>query len=256
VHPTIALEELLETSVDPPSVSGLPTSNAPRAVVLGIGTSVVATAISLIVASGVMSQIGPPAAAVTHHREVGSGPYAFADIDPASGTPITFPCRPIQVEVSPTYAPEGFEEMVTTAIEHAGSASGLPFDYLGVTGDRDFDARLRATTPQPVLVGWAPPHELPSLTGDVAGVGGSTPSPASSCWTAPSSKGWPTTRLVTSPRRRSSTTSSPTCWGSATSPTRHHSCRRGTPGSPDTVPVTAAASPNSAGMPAAESPRL
>jgi hypothetical protein len=85
------------------------------------------------------------------------------------------PCRPIEVAVNPSGAPDNYEELVRTAIEHTSDATGLSFDRVADTTDRDFDRRsVIPVAAGPVLVAWATPDEEPELAGDVAGLGGST----------------------------------------------------------------------------------
>ena len=63
-----------------------------------------------------------------------------------------------------------------TAVERTAQATGLELVVVGETGDRDFFARRQEPygDPPPVLVGWATDEEVEALSGDVAGLGGST----------------------------------------------------------------------------------
>jgi hypothetical protein len=185
VQPTIASEDLLGAA--PPQLGPGPLSSGPfgsgpfrsgrkpRTALLGLVTVLIALAGSRAVTTSVTSWMDSPAVAVSHISKVGPGPYAFVDLHPSTGAPVTYPCQPIPIEVNSKHAPLAYEEFVTTAIRHVSDASGMTFDYLGHTGERDFGSRLTATSSRPVLVAWAPPGEVPSLTGDIAGLGGSSP---------------------------------------------------------------------------------
>ncbi len=101
------------------------------------------------------------------------GRYAFIQTQPFSGEPVTFdPCTPIRVTVNPDHAPEGYEQMVRTATERVGNATGFRFDLMAETSDRRIDARVSLRdlgASDPVLVLWADPSEVDDLAGDVAG---------------------------------------------------------------------------------------
>lgn len=105
----------------------------------------------------------------------GEGSYAFTATQRGGEEPVAYdPCRVIEVVVNPEGAPEGYDELVDTAIERTGDATGLRFDRVGTTDDRDFTRRTSAIANRPpVLVAWATPEEVPDLEGDVAGIGGS-----------------------------------------------------------------------------------
>ena len=107
----------------------------------------------------------------------GDGSFEFALTQPGSDEPVGYdPCRVIQVAVNPEGAPEGYDELVDTAIARTSEATGLAFERVDDTSDRNFTDRWTRFGSQrpPVLVGWATPEEVPDLEGDVAGVGGST----------------------------------------------------------------------------------
>lgn len=115
-------------------------------------------------------------------QPVGSGgAYAFSahqDGDPDD--PVGYdPCEPVKVKVNPQYAPSGYQDLVTEALDRVGSAAGLRFEYEGTTDERPRwenayvpiffgNPRSRAG-----LIAWAGPDEVPELAGRVAGVGGS-----------------------------------------------------------------------------------
>jgi hypothetical protein len=103
----------------------------------------------------------------------GPGSYQFLQSQPQSDEPVGYdPCRAIEVEVNPERAPEGYDELVETAIAHTSGATGLRFERVGLTDRRP--PKLATPRRQPVLVAWATADEVPELAGDVAGIGGST----------------------------------------------------------------------------------
>jgi hypothetical protein len=103
----------------------------------------------------------------------GPGSYKFMQTQPRSDEPVGYdPCRVIEVEVNPEGAPEGYDELVDTAIAHTSAATGLRFEQIGLTDRRP--PKLTTARRQPVLVAWATSDEVPDLAGDVAGIGGST----------------------------------------------------------------------------------
>jgi len=105
----------------------------------------------------------------------GEGSYSFTATQRGSKEPVAYdPCRIIEVAVNPDGAPDNYDELVDTAIERTSDATGLAFQRVGGTDDRDFTRRGSAiATRPPVLVAWATPAEVPDLEGDIAGIGGS-----------------------------------------------------------------------------------
>ncbi|MFC6287599.1 hypothetical protein ACFP3Q_14525 [Nocardioides sp. GCM10027113] len=109
--------------------------------------------------------------------EDGRGSYEFALTQPGGNEPVGYdPCRVIEVAVNPEGAPDNYEALVETAISRTSDATGLVFERLPDTDDRNFADRWQRFGDRrpPVLVGWADSDEVPELAGDVAGVGGST----------------------------------------------------------------------------------
>lgn len=105
----------------------------------------------------------------------GEGSYAFSATQRGSKQPVAYdPCRIIEVAVNAEGAPDNYDELVDTAIERTGDATGLAFQRVGLTDDRDFTRRASALAGRPpVLVAWATADEVPDLEGNVAGIGGS-----------------------------------------------------------------------------------
>lgn len=105
----------------------------------------------------------------------GEGQFAFSLTQRDGRSPVGWdPCRPIRYEVNPAQAPQDWEELVDTAVRRTSEATGLAFERVGVTDDRDFFARRERLLgePAPVLVGWGTAEEFADLAGDVAGLGG------------------------------------------------------------------------------------
>jgi hypothetical protein len=104
---------------------------------------------------------------------VDTGSYEFMETQSGTGEPVGYnPCRPIRVTVNPEGAPSNYDELVDTAMQRTGAATGLRFVRVEDTTDDDYERRFPR---QPVLVGWATPSAVPELSGDVIGVGGSIP---------------------------------------------------------------------------------
>jgi hypothetical protein len=103
------------------------------------------------------------------------GSFKFSETQLGSTEPVGYdPCGVIQVAVNPQGAPDHYDRLVDTAIAHTSEATGLRFERVGLTDDRNFSrSGVSLVGSPPVLVGWATPEEVPDLAGDVAGVGGS-----------------------------------------------------------------------------------
>ena len=128
----------------------------------------VGAAVAVSPREGLANLLGP--------EDDGKASYAFMSLQAGSGDPVGYnPCQSIEVAVNPQGAPDNWQELVTTSIEHVNSASGLRLRYVGTTTDRNF--RSRATSAfgrqPPVLVGWATDEEVADLAGN-AGIGGSS----------------------------------------------------------------------------------
>ncbi|MGB3257028.1 MAG: hypothetical protein WBG89_09655 [Ornithinimicrobium sp.] len=102
----------------------------------------------------------------------GEGSFAFAMTQQDGVSPVGFdPCQPIEIVVNPLHAPQGYAEMVDTAVERTSEASGLDLTVVGETDDRNFSQRGPG---DPAIVAWADEDEVTDLAGDVRGIGGST----------------------------------------------------------------------------------
>lgn len=106
-------------------------------------------------------------------RDIPTGPgeFSFMATQSETGAPVGYdPCLVIEVAINPEGAPDDHQQLVETAITHTSAATGLRFELVGTTADRDFE---NMAMDDPVLVMWADEEEVPDLAGDIAGVGGS-----------------------------------------------------------------------------------
>ncbi len=106
----------------------------------------------------------------------GDGSYAFLYTQPGTDRPVGFsPCRTIGYVVNPEGAPNGWADLVGSAVTEVSDRTGLEFEDRGTTDDRTFDGRTSRTgKPQPVIIAWADADEVEGLADDVAGLGGPT----------------------------------------------------------------------------------
>ncbi len=89
----------------------------------------------------------------------------------SSGAPVTWPCdATIEVEVNPRGAPEGYDDLVASALAQVDEASAFTLRVVGETQDRGYRDRGAG----PVLLMWADEDEVPELEGRTAGIGGAT----------------------------------------------------------------------------------
>ena len=111
------------------------------------------------------------------------GSHAFLHLDD-DGAPVGYdPCRPVRWVQRPDGAPQVGEALVADAVASVAAASGLSFEYVGLT-DEAPAAQRELVQPDrygegwaPLLVAWADAVEMPELAGEVAGVGGSAAVP-------------------------------------------------------------------------------
>jgi hypothetical protein len=120
--------------------------------------------------------LGQPPSVVT-----GVGTFSFAQHQPgASDTPVTYnPCEAINVEINNSLAPPAGDQIVRRALDEVSLASGLQFAVHGTTdrlpnkaGVAPRMGALGGDWPR-VLIAWTTEDQLPDLSGEVAGVGGS-----------------------------------------------------------------------------------
>lgn len=108
-----------------------------------------------------------------------SGTYAF--IHENVGGPVTYsPCRAIRYVVNDALAPVDARTLLNESIATISAATGLVFEDAGRTDEAadpdrsDRDVRRYGLDTSPVLIAWTTPDDVPALSGDVAGVAGST----------------------------------------------------------------------------------
>jgi hypothetical protein len=110
----------------------------------------------------------------------GSGPYTFMSRTP-TGRPVTYdPCGTIHYVVNPAGMPPNGTGLIQDAVRAVSTASGLRFIDDGLTQEKP-DPHRPVREPElygqrwaPVLIAWADHAVYPEISGDVAGVGGST----------------------------------------------------------------------------------
>lgn len=100
----------------------------------------------------------------------GGDGYTFLSTS-SSGAPLTWACEErIEVVVNPEGAPEGYADLVASAVDRLDEVSSFAFEVVGESDERDFLDRGAG----PVLLGWADEEEVSALAGPVAGVGGAS----------------------------------------------------------------------------------
>ena len=113
------------------------------------------------------------------------GPHAFLEHQPGDPEdPVAWdPCREIHYEINPDGGPDDSAAFVAEAIAEVQQITGLQFHYDGTTDRRPDDSgEASALSRAPVLIAWADANEVPSLSGDVVGVGGASALRAGRWW--------------------------------------------------------------------------
>lgn len=117
------------------------------------------------------SQMDVPAPGASR-TSTGEGTFAYAMTQSDGVSPVGFdPCSTIEIVINPLYAPDGYADMVDTAVANTANATGIDMEVVGESDDRTFSLR---GPDLPVIVAWADEDEVPELAGDVRGLGGST----------------------------------------------------------------------------------
>lgn len=104
------------------------------------------------------------------------GGYAFIKTLP-DGSPVTYdPCEPIRYAINPQGAPPGLDGVIQEAAHSVSERTGLALEFVGTsTAGPDQPPRWGGEgQPPPVVVLWSTEAQAKSLSGDVAGFGGST----------------------------------------------------------------------------------
>jgi hypothetical protein len=115
------------------------------------------------------------------HVATGVGTFTFAQHQPsAPDTPVTYdPCEVIYVEINDGLAPPAGELIVRHALDEVSRATGLQFAVEGTTERLPNESSVAPSLGAlggdwpPVLIAWTTPNQLPDLSGEIAGVGGS-----------------------------------------------------------------------------------
>ncbi|HMO12315.1 MAG TPA: matrixin family metalloprotease [Actinotalea sp.] len=112
-----------------------------------------------------------------------SGTHAFLHVDD-EGEPVGYdPCRPVRWVLREDGAPLGGDVLVAESVAAVAAATGLVFEFGGVTDEPPFLDRPIIQEDRygeawaPVLIAWADETEVHQLTGQVAGIGGSAAVP-------------------------------------------------------------------------------
>jgi Matrixin len=131
----------------------------------------------------------PPPSKEEHDRPLGvpapappgRGGYRVERAQPGGDVPVTWdPCRPIHYVISGR-PPAGLGGLIASVVDEMSRTTGLRFIADGATTElaagSDRAAYLPSRYPKrwaPVLVAWTDPQQVPTLDGDVIGLGGAT----------------------------------------------------------------------------------
>jgi hypothetical protein len=102
----------------------------------------------------------------------GGGSYAF--LQTQGDDPVTWDhCQAIRYQVNPKGAPEGWQDIVTKAVQDIEDASGFVFMDLGTTSKTQLIGhRYDGNAWEPVLILWSDRYQDGALDGRVIGLGG------------------------------------------------------------------------------------
>ncbi|QSZ47979.1 peptidase M10A and M12B matrixin and adamalysin [Arthrobacter sp. D5-1] len=106
--------------------------------------------------------------------------YKFLAIK-EDGTPLAYsPCRPIHYVVNADLGDPSWQPLVEEAIRQASVATGLKFVYDGPSSEvpstnrQGYQPARYGDRWAPVLIAWSTPEQVPRLTGQTVGLGGSS----------------------------------------------------------------------------------
>lgn len=109
-----------------------------------------------------------------------SSSYKFLAVK-EDGTPLAYsPCRPIHYVINSDLAPPSWQPLVEEAVRQAGEATGLKFIYDGPSSEvpspnrSGYQAERYGDRWAPVLIAWSTPEQVPRLSGQTVGLGGSS----------------------------------------------------------------------------------
>lgn len=104
---------------------------------------------------------------------VRSAAYTFEQTD-YQGDPVTYdPCKPLRYVINPAGAPPNYLSFIDPAIKDAQAATGLKFEYDGLSRD-DASTRRNATRSEPVLISFVSAIDRSVPHAETVGLGGST----------------------------------------------------------------------------------
>ena len=105
--------------------------------------------------------------------QVPSRAYKFLKTD-AAGDPVTYdPCKSIHYVINPAGAPPDYLAFIMPAIGAAQEASGLRFEYDGISEDT-WESRQRGSKAGPIVIAFLEQPNSKEATPDTVGLGGST----------------------------------------------------------------------------------
>jgi hypothetical protein len=109
-----------------------------------------------------------------------SSSYKFLAVKD-DGTPLAYsPCRPIHYVVNSDLADPSWQQLVDEAVRQASVATGLKFIYDGPSSEvpstnrQGYQPARYGDRWAPVLIAWSTPEQVPRLTGQTVGLGGSS----------------------------------------------------------------------------------
>lgn len=105
------------------------------------------------------------------------GQYAFLVTQPDSDEPVTYDaCEPVRVVLDGRTGPPDTEALVTDALAEMSELTGLTFDLQGTatrSPTAEWQPEREGDDWEPVLIAWTDDEEVPELSGNVLGLGGS-----------------------------------------------------------------------------------
>lgn len=121
----------------------------------------------LLVLWALDSSVIQPVAAIepTQQQPNAAVGFRFVRVD-SEGIPVLYPsCDPMTVSLDPTGAPDIAESAVLSVVTRVRELTGLDVDYVGHDVKREGGATVN--------ISWRTPSEVPGLSGDTVGQGGS-----------------------------------------------------------------------------------
>lgn len=105
------------------------------------------------------------------------GKYAYLVTQKGSRDPVRYdPCKVIEVQLNERTGPPDARAQVSSALDEVTERTGLSFNLVGTSADEvepTWQPNVEDDRPEPVLIAWTDPTQIPELSGSVAGLGGS-----------------------------------------------------------------------------------